>query len=383
METFLVGGAVRDSLLNREVKDRDFVVTGATEQEMLDAGFTRVGADFPVFLHPETKDEHALARRERKTGSGHKGFEVEFDPTVTLGEDLGRRDLTINAIAQNMVTGEMIDPFNGVLDIANKVFSPVNPETFVEDPVRALRVIRFMARFGPDWSMSSTMEDTLVELMDSGEFKHLVKERVLLEMTKALAEPHWWLFFSAKAHGRTVFNEVMCQMLDCAVSSRVGMMDEDKLARTDPTHEAFTRACDSVTSFKWILETLNASNDMMNRWKANSVFKRLNPPREFPFAEFEKMAEEAHLFNNQHPVLKILMEGSNRNEFFDCLMEAREVAMKFKFNDVRLDDDEPRMVTAERLNDLRVSVLMRETERRFNIRLTMAINETERRFFNK
>lgn len=362
METFLVGGAVRDSLLNREIKDRDFVVTGATEQEMLDAGFTRVGADFPVFLHPDTKDEHALARRERKTGNGHKGFEVVFDPTVTLEEDLERRDLTINAIAQNMVTGEMIDPFNGVLDIANKVFNPVNPKTFVEDPVRALRLIRFMARFGPEWTISHTMRATLDTLFSSGEFKHLVKERVLTEMIKALSEPHWWLFFTTN-----VFNEVITQMMDSKCVFDIGCMSPDNIdpkALTVSPQDAFNTACDNVSSFVHILKFLNASKDMLNRWEANDVFKTLRPAQEFPFAEFEGMAERAHLFDNQHPVLKILMEGTNTSEFFDCLMKARDVAMKFKFNDVRLDG-EPATVTAERLNDLRVSILMRETNRRF------------------
>src|SRR4051794_6487052 len=145
MKRYLVGGAVRDALLGRPGSDRDWVVVGARAQEMLDAGYLPVGRDFPVFLHPQTKEEHALARTERKTGPGYRGFEMHADPGVTLEDDLLRRDLTINAIAQDE-SGALIDPHGGQRDLAAKVLRHVSP-AFAEDPVRILRLARFPARF--------------------------------------------------------------------------------------------------------------------------------------------------------------------------------------------------------------------------------------------
>ena len=145
MQVYLVGGAVRDALLGRPVGERDYVVVGGTADALLDAGYTPVGRDFPVFLHPETKFEYALARRERKTGPGYHGFVTDFSPDITLDEDLLRRDLTINAIAQ-ADDGKLIDPYGGQADLAARVLRHVSP-AFSEDPVRILRVARFAARF--------------------------------------------------------------------------------------------------------------------------------------------------------------------------------------------------------------------------------------------
>ena len=146
MKTYLVGGAVRDKLLGLTIKDRDWVVVGSSPQEMIAKGFDPVGKDFPVFLHPKTHEEYALARTERKTAPGYKGFVVHAAPDVTLEEDLARRDLTINAIAQ-AEDGTLIDPFHGQRDLQNKILRHVSP-AFVEDPVRVLRIARFAARFG-------------------------------------------------------------------------------------------------------------------------------------------------------------------------------------------------------------------------------------------
>ena len=147
MDTYLVGGAVRDRLLGLAPGDRDFVVVGATPEAMLEAGFRPVGRDFPVFLHPDTGEEHALARTERKSGRGHRGFVVDADPSVTLEEDLQRRDFTINAIARD-ARGELVDPYRGVDDIDARVLRHVGP-AFAEDPLRVLRAGRFMARLAP------------------------------------------------------------------------------------------------------------------------------------------------------------------------------------------------------------------------------------------
>ena len=185
MKTYLVGGAVRDKLLGFEKSDRDWVVVGASVAQMLDAGFTQVGKDFPVFLHPQTKEEHALARTERKTGPGYTGFAFNADPSVTLEEDLLRRDLTINAIAQDS-DGNLIDPYGGVKDIENRVLRHVSP-AFTEDPLRVLRVARFEARFAPlGFHIAEETMALMRQLSSSGELQHLVAERVWQEMEKAL-----------------------------------------------------------------------------------------------------------------------------------------------------------------------------------------------------
>lgn len=192
MKTFLVGGAVRDSLLGRDVKDNDWVVVGATAEEMRLEGFEQVGADFPVFLHPITRDEHALARTERKTGAGHKGFETSFDPTVTLVEDLARRDLTINAMAMDE-NGELVDPFGGEQDLRAGVLRHVSP-AFAEDPLRVLRVARFAARFG--FEVAPETLALMRELAESGELETLTVERVWSELARAMMEAEPLRFFN-------------------------------------------------------------------------------------------------------------------------------------------------------------------------------------------
>ena len=194
MEVYLVGGAVRDKHLGLPVSDRDFVVVGSTPDEMVAQGFKPVGADFPVFLHPKTKEEYALARTERKSGRGYKGFTVYAAPDVTLEDDLRRRDLTINAMAESL-DGRLIDPFNGAADLEQKLLRHVSP-AFAEDPVRILRVARFAARFAP---RGFRVVDETIALMRtmvaSGEVDHLVPERVWTELERALGEDRPSRFF--------------------------------------------------------------------------------------------------------------------------------------------------------------------------------------------
>lgn len=194
MKTFLVGGAVRDLLMGQTSKDEDFVVVGATEAEMLAAGFEKVGADFPVFLHPKTGDEYALARRERKTGTGYLGFTSEFGTDVTLEEDLGRRDLTINSMAMNTETAEIVDPFNGAADIMNRVLRHTS-DAFAEDPVRVLRLARFRARLGASWTVAPETVALVSQMAKRGVLNELTAERVWKELSRALMEPHARLFF--------------------------------------------------------------------------------------------------------------------------------------------------------------------------------------------
>ena len=185
MQIFTVGGAVRDELLGLPVQDRDYVVVGASPDEMLARGFKPVGKDFPIFLHPETHEEYALARTERKAGHGYKGFAIHAAPEVGLEEDLARRDLTINAIAR-ADDGSLTDPFHGVADIEARLLRHVGP-AFVEDPVRILRVARFAARF-TDFSVAAETLELMRQMVSSGEADHLVAERVWQELAKGLME---------------------------------------------------------------------------------------------------------------------------------------------------------------------------------------------------
>jgi len=185
MKRYLVGGAVRDALLGAPGGDRDWVVVGARAQELLDAGYTPVGRDFPVFLHPQTKEEHALARTERKTAAGYHGFEVHADPSVTLEDDLLRRDLTINAIAQDEA-GHLIDPHGGQRDLRDKVLRHVS-NAFAEDPVRILRLARFAARFN-DFTVAPETLALMRRMVDAGEVDALVPERVWQEVARGLME---------------------------------------------------------------------------------------------------------------------------------------------------------------------------------------------------
>ena len=194
MKIYLVGGAVRDALLKRPVNERDWVVVGATPEDMLARGFKQVGKDFPVFLHPQTHEEYALARTERKTAPGYKGFTVHSTPDVTLEEDLMRRDLTINAIAQSD-DGQLIDPFNGVADLQQGLLRHVSP-AFAEDPVRILRIARLKARYAYlGFEVAPETMQLMQQMVANGEVDALVPERVWQEIDRALGEKTPQVFF--------------------------------------------------------------------------------------------------------------------------------------------------------------------------------------------
>ena len=198
MKSFLVGGAVRDTLLGYPFHEKDWVVVGATPAEMIEAGYTQVGRDFPVFLHPDSKEEYALARTERKSGPGYHGFVVHADPAVTLEEDLERRDLTINAMAMD-ASGDIIDPYHGQQDLADRVLRHVSPH-FVEDPLRVLRVARFAARYHHlGFTIAPETAALLSQIVAADELPHLSIERVWVEMEKALGTTHPEVFFHTLA----------------------------------------------------------------------------------------------------------------------------------------------------------------------------------------
>jgi len=199
IKIYLVGGAVRDRLLGQKAYDKDYVVVGATIDAMLTAGFKQVGAEFPVFLHPETHDEYALARIETKSGEGYKGFSFDFNPNITLEQDLLRRDLSINAIAEDE-QGHIIDPYNGVKDLKNKVIRHVSHH-FAEDPLRVLRLARFVAKLRPlDFTVAPDTQKYLQSMVASGELNALTPERVWEETVKALKTQHPATYFLTLKH---------------------------------------------------------------------------------------------------------------------------------------------------------------------------------------
>ncbi|AAC23250.1 multifunctional CCA tRNA nucleotidyl transferase/2'3'-cyclic phosphodiesterase/2'nucleotidase/phosphatase [Haemophilus influenzae] len=194
MKVYLVGGAVRDQLLGLPVKDRDWIVVGADPATLLSLGYQQVGKDFPVFLNPKTKEEYALARTERKSSAGYTGFICDFSPTITLEQDLIRRDLTINAMAQSE-DGEIIDPYGGKQDLENRILRHISP-AFSEDPLRVLRVARFAARYHSlGFKIASETLALMAELAQSGELQHLTAERIWLETEKALNEKNPEIYF--------------------------------------------------------------------------------------------------------------------------------------------------------------------------------------------
>ena len=226
---YKVGGCVRDAILGVESTDTDFVVVGVAPQAMLDAGFQQVGADFPVFLHPETHEEYALARTERKSGQGYHGFSTYAAPDITLEEDLSRRDFTMNAMAQDPKTGAIIDPYNGRQHMADKVLRHVGP-AFAEDPVRVLRGARFAAKYGFDFHPDTW--DLMKQLVDTGEMKTLVPERVRVEFEKAFSGPRPVAMWNALERLGTLDTLVPKEMANKAVYGLI----EKLPATTEPAH---------------------------------------------------------------------------------------------------------------------------------------------------
>jgi len=301
MDIYLVGGAVRDRLLGRPHVERDFVVVGATPDELLALGYRPVGKDFPVFLHPDTGEQYALARTERKTGPGYYGFATRFSPDVTLEQDLARRDLTINAMAQS-AAGEIIDPHGGQRDLAARVLRHVAP-AFVEDPLRVLRVARFAARFAP---LGFTVAPETVALMRSivasGELAALVAERVWVETERALGEEQPVAYFEV--------------LRDCGALAAV-FPEVDALYGV-PQPEKWHPEIDTGVHTMQVLEVAaGLSGDTTVRFAAlvHDVGKALTPRAEWPrhlgheeagARLIESMAERLRI-PNEHRELAVLV----------------------------------------------------------------------------
>lgn len=236
-DSYLVGGAVRDSLLGQEPKDKDFVVVGHTPQEMIDAGFSLVGNDFPVFLHPETKFEYALARTERKSGKGHNGFITDYNPSVTLEEDLIRRDLTINSMAADH-QGNLIDPFGGQFDLSIHCLRYTSG-AFADDPLRVLRVARFATKSN-DWWIDSDTVFMCRGVGETDEFRDLTAERVAMEMTKALSNQYPSRFFE-------ILNLFDC--LDVHFPEIAALKGQTQPEKWHPEGDAFVHTMEVVDAF--------------------------------------------------------------------------------------------------------------------------------------
>jgi len=259
MKTYLVGGAVRDELLNYPVIERDWVVVGATPEQMLSAGYRQVGRDFPVYLHPQSKEEYALARTERKSAGGHTGFTCNSDPTVTLEEDLSRRDLTINAMARD-TDGNIIDPYGGLADLEHRVLRHVSP-AFVEDPLRVLRVARFSARYHHlGFSLDADTLALMQQISASGELELLPAERTWKELEKALGERNPAQFFQVLSDARAL-PRLMPEL-------------QDNTAALQRLERASETCCSPEIRFAVLLERLP------NR-DTEALCERLRAPRKF------------------------------------------------------------------------------------------------------
>ena len=322
MQIHLVGGAVRDYLLGREVKDRDYVIVGASESDikkMLDEGFKQVGKDFPVYLHPVTGDEYALARKERKVGSGHHGFDFDVEG-VSLEEDLMRRDLTINAMAMDE-DGNIIDPYNGQEDLENKILRPVS-KAFKEDPVRVLRAWRFLARLGPEWKLDESISQYFFDMLNKGEYENISEERIMMEVMKALSEPHAELFFNRPE-----------QSLLLGVS--MDFRNKDSMRK-----RLHALAQNSYMIYRF--EHFKADNDTLKKMNLSYMYQRV------------KSYEDRHLFNmsvfqnNAEYVLNDLselLEGEPMDDHAHLwrMRKGIEEASKLKFEDFN-DGSHPKEV---------------------------------------
>lgn len=282
-QVYQVGGSVRDALLDLPVSDQDFVVVGATMQDLLDQGFQEVGKGFPVFLHPETHDEYALARTERKTGPGHRGFAVSFGPEVTLEDDLARRDLTINAMAMGE-DGSLVDPYGGEQDLRDGVLRHVS-DAFADDPLRVLRVARFAARFG--FSVHPETLALMRRLHDGGDTHNLSSKRVWKETSRALTEEHgsrYWTVLQSVGLGRHLLPLMPGWAVDrdAGFRSDAAALDQDlhdhdadlssRVARWSLPHDPLLVRTDDAVANMW--REAGASGEVIDRVTMTQEFWR-------------------------------------------------------------------------------------------------------------
>lgn len=312
MQMFVVGGAVRDKLMGMTPKDVDYVVVGSTPEEMLAQGFKQVGADFPVFLDDDG-NEFALARTERKSGRGYMGFETDASPTVTLTQDLMRRDLTVNAMAHTLAEEgkepQYFDPFGGARDLEHKVLRHVS-EAFADDPVRVLRLARFHARYGEEWRVAPVTMAFAQKMVLDGELAFLTRERVLMEMEKALSEQAPHLFF------RTLFEVGALKVVFPELAAAEGNMELLELM--------FTMARSRSGRFNWAKLTTMVE-------EPENFEKRLNVSTHW--RAFSKMFRTATALMTVHPVERLYQMDAYRNSglFLVMLAECEDAGFNMDF----------------------------------------------------
>ncbi|MBT4494804.1 MAG: multifunctional CCA tRNA nucleotidyl transferase/2'3'-cyclic phosphodiesterase/2'nucleotidase/phosphatase [Gammaproteobacteria bacterium] len=329
MDIYLVGGAVRDRFLGIPVRERDYVVVGATEDQMLDLDYKRVGSDFPVFLHPKTSEEYALARTERKIAPGHKGFECKSDSSVTLEEDLQRRDLTINAIAESR-NGEIIDPYGGQSDLDTRVLRHVS-NAFVEDPLRILRIARFKARFHHlGFDVHPTTTDLLRSMIADGLHRELTPERVLLEFDKALGtdDPaEFFIFLEQLGAAQLLWPEINLECTKRLADSTITDVESRfALLMLDATHDEIQSLCQRLRMPRNRLELtimvarhLNAWSNLAELSSADAVDLILSVDgvrRNKRFLQFNNICEQISdlgIQNQWSAILKVIQEVKARD----------------------------------------------------------------------
>lgn len=303
MKIYLVGGAVRDKLLGISCKDKDWVVVGSTPEEMLEQGYTQVGLDFPVFLHPSTKEEHALARTERKSAPGYQGFSFDTSKSVTLDQDLIRRDLSINAMAM-AEDGSIIDPYGGQQDLEKKILRHVSP-AFIEDPLRVLRVARFAARFHHlGFKVAPETLAFMKEIVQSGETDHLVAERIWQETERALGEKSPWIYFEILREVgclSVIFPEIDALFgipqpekyhpeIDCGIHALMSLEQASKLS-----------TCRQVR-FTSLIHDLGKACTDQNKWPSHHGHERLG------IAPIKKLCERNRVPNDYRDLASLTSE---------------------------------------------------------------------------
>lgn len=344
MQIYLVGGAVRDKLLGLAVKDRDWLVVGSTPEQLLAQGYQQVGADFPVFLHPDSKEEYALARQERKNGTGYNGFVCDFSPEVTLEQDLLRRDLTVNAIAQSP-EGQIFDPYGGVSDLQNRILRHVSP-AFSEDPLRVLRVARFAARYAHlGFNIAPETANLMREMTACGELNALTAERVWLETEKAFATPSPHLYFQTLRDVgalKVLFPEVDALFgvpqpaqhhpeIDSGVHTLMVVEQAKKLAEkaSDPTSLLFAALCHDLGKALSPKEILphHYQHEIRGIDPTLALAARLKVPSHT--RDFARLVTEFHSYSHQIEILrpKTVLKLFNRfdvwrkpERFYDFLL---------------------------------------------------------------
>lgn len=309
MEIYLVGGAVRDKLLDLPVREIDWVVVGASPQQMLDQGYKQVGKDFPVFLHPKTGEEYALARTERKTGPGYTGFTFHTSPDVTLEQDLKRRDLTINAIAES-ADGTLIDPYHGQEDLQLGLLRHVGP-AFAEDPVRILRVARFAAQFSKfGFKVAHGTNALMREMVSNGEVDHLVPERVWLELARALATDSPQKFFTV-LRGCSALAVLFPEIDREFETVEQAHANGNPVAALDALQASVSLSSDPCVRFSTLLHTLGRDLTQEQRIaQAQALCQRLRAPNDYSWLASAAIRLEPLVLNESAQNTLQLMESA-------------------------------------------------------------------------